>query len=244
VLIVDDDSGARLLLETHFRSIPGAEVIGSVPGAGEAYRFIMERMPDLVLLDVEMPGTSGFDLLADLKRVDLHPNVIFQTAYDKYAIRAIKNAAFDYLLKPVEREALLEALARFRASGSLQRLDKKIDALYHHLNQHRKLRFNTRQGFILIDPTELVYCKADWSYTELYFSDGTMKLATMNIGKIEQILDTDKFVRISRSVVINTAFLLSVNRKDHACTLSFMKEEHKFKLTGSHSRKLDVLTLG
>jgi DNA-binding LytR/AlgR family response regulator len=85
-----------------------------------------ERVPDILFLDVEMPGKSGFDLLNDLRKPEIQPCIIFQTAFDKYAIEAIKNAAFDYLLKPVDREAILTSLSRYKARKRQYQLGNQI----------------------------------------------------------------------------------------------------------------------
>lgn len=148
-LIVDDDAKSRELLEFHIKTISEIELIGSASNAVGAYRMMLERMPDILFLDIEMPGKSGFDLLDDLRKLEISPCIIFQTAFDKYDIEAIKNAAFDYLLKPVHREAILSSLVRFKTRVRDQRLDERIRDLLSHLNQHKKIRFNTRQGFIM-----------------------------------------------------------------------------------------------
>jgi len=219
-LIVDDDKKSRELLEYYLMKIPEIEIIGSASGADEAYSMLLERVPDILFLDVEMPGKSGFDLLADLRKLSITPCIIFQTAFDKYAIEAIKNSAFDYLQKPVDRESILAALSRYRAQAKGHNLDDQIHNLLYHLDRHKKIRFNTRQGFIMIDPSEIIYCQADWSYTEIYQSNGKKEVVSMNIGKVEALLDPARFFRINRSVVINLGFLVSVDRKRHKCFLS------------------------
>jgi len=242
IAIVDDEPACRGVLRNILRrDFPDVQVIGEAGSVAEGMDMLQQETPDLLLLDVEMPGKSGFDLLADLRKVDLHPAVIFQTAFDHYAIRAIKNSAFDYLLKPVDQEALLEALARFRSSGRLQRLDEKIDALCHHLDRHRKIRFNTRQGFILVDPTEIAYCLADWNYTELHLADGARIVVTLNIGKIEETLDPTHFIRISRSVIINRNFLKSVDKKKRQCLLGLPGKEMAFSFPAGQGKRLGEL---
>ncbi len=173
----------------------------------------------MLFLDVEMPGKTGFDLVTDLKRLNIQTCIVFQTAFDKYAIHAIKNAAFDYLLKPIDPNELREVVAKYRASKDTSILSGRIDELLSHLNQHKKMRFNTRQGFIMIDPAEIVYCQADWSYTEVYLSTGQKIVVSMNIGKVGDLLDPERFFRLNRSVIVNLESIAAVDRKSHKCVI-------------------------
>lgn len=168
-LIVDDDQRSREVLSLHLRSIPEINVIGAARDAGEALHMLMDKVPDILFLDVEMPGKTGFDLVADLKRLNIQTCVVFQTAFNHYAIQAIKTAAFDYLMKPIDPEELREVVEKYRAVKPHAHLSGKIDELMVHLNAHKKIRFNIRSGFIMIDPAEIVYCQADWSYTEIFY---------------------------------------------------------------------------
>jgi DNA-binding LytR/AlgR family response regulator len=232
-LIVDDDAKSREVLEYHLRTIPEIEIIGSALGADEACRMLLEHVPDILFLDIEMPGKSGFDLLSDLRKLEIQPCIIFQTAFDKYAIEAIKNTAFDYLLKPVEREAILAALSRYKARSGQFHLGNQISDLLIHLNQHKKIRFNTRHGFIMIDPSDIIYCQADWSYTELWFSKEKKELVTMNIGKVEKILPESVFTKISRSILVNRNFIEKLDRKKRIITLCKDSEMFEFRVAGS-----------
>ncbi len=239
VLIVDDDKKSQEVLVHHLAAITDIEILGIASSADEAYRFLLENIPDLIFLDVEMPGKSGFDLLSDIRKLNIKFGIIFQTAFDKYAIQAIKSAAFDYLLKPIDQAELLEALVKFRNSRNQQHLEEKVEQLIRQIKPVEKVRFNTRSGFIMINPAEIVYCKADWSYTEIYLSDGKMIVVSMNIGKVEALLDPDAFFRISRSIIIAIKAIASVNRKNHSCIITYGGKELTLKVTAGHMKKLD-----
>lgn len=237
-LVVDDDKKSREVLEYHLRRIPEIEIIGSASGADEALSLLLEKAPDILFLDVEMPGRSGFDLLADLRKLNIAPCIIFQTAFDKYAIEAIKHAAFDYLLKPIDKEELLVVLARYKNQTRQTKLDEKINDLCHFLNRHEKIRFSTRHGFIMIDPVEIVYCKADWNYTEIWMGSEVKEVVTINLGKVEEALPSGDFYRISRSVIINRNFIEKLDRKTRMVNLC--KGEHvvELKVAASHLNRL------
>jgi len=170
ILVVDDDPPSRQLIEKYLHTIPGITLLPSASEAETALSAILEHNPDLVFLDVEMPGKSGFDLLEELRKLDLSPCIVFQTAYNQYAIEAIRHAAFDYLLKPVDKEDLLKVLSRYKGHCQQNSLQGKLDDLIRHLHEHQKIRFNTRHGFLMIDPCDILYCQADWSYTERWLT--------------------------------------------------------------------------
>ncbi|HNW74255.1 MAG TPA: response regulator transcription factor [Bacteroidales bacterium] len=237
-LIVDDDLRSREVLSLHLRSIAGITVIGAARDAGEALHILMDKVPDILFLDVEMPGKTGFDLVADLKRLNIQTCVVFQTAFNHYAIQAIKTAAFDYLMKPIDPDELSEVVAKYRAAKPHTHLAGKIDELMAHLKAHKKIRFNTRTGFIMIDPAEIVYCQADWSYTEIYLRNGTRHTVSMNIGKVEELLNPKIFFRLNRSVLVRIDVVVSINRKTHQCMIKCASKEISFKIPAEKLREL------
>lgn len=243
-LVVDDDARSRDVLNHHLKNIPDISVIGTARGADEALSLLLEAPPDILFLDVEMPGKNGFDLVAELQRLKISTCIVFQTAYDQYAIQAIKHSAFDFLLKPIDPEELKTVVSKYRSSHKQTDLNHKIDQLMLHLDAHKKIRFNTRQGFIMIDPAEIVYCQADWSYTEIYFVNGKMHVVSMNMGKVEGLLNPAHFFRINRSVMVRIDSIVTVNRKAHQCTILYGGKEISFKIPAGNLRRLSGLLGG
>jgi DNA-binding LytR/AlgR family response regulator len=112
-------------------------------------------------------------------------------------------------------------------------MDDRITDLLTQLNQHKKIRFNTRQGFVMLDPSDIVYCQADWSYTELWFSKEKKEAVTMNIGTIEKILPEGQFAKISRSQMINRQYIEKFDRKIRLMTIRKVGEVFSLKVEGS-----------
>ncbi len=243
-LVVDDDLRSREVLTLHLGAITGMKVIGTARSAAEALSMLTEKVPDMLFLDVEMPGKTGFDLVSDLRRLNIKTCIVFQTAYDKYAIQAIKSAAFDYLMKPIDPEELREVVAKYRAGKPHSQLAGKIDDLLSHLNAHKKIRFNTRTGFIMIDPAEIVYCQADCSYTEIFLTTGTKHVVSMNIGKVEKLLNPERFIKLNRSIIVRIDSIMTVNRKTHQCTITHTGKEISFKIPAGKLRELSRLLEG
>ena len=240
-IIVDDEQKARNLLEKLIKEVSDLNVIAKAESVNQAFQLIITSQPDIVFLDIEMPNKNGFELVRMLKKASLIPIIVFITAYDKYAVEAFRCAAFDYLLKPVDKADLLNTINRIKQQTGQQSFHSKVDLLFDSLNQKNKIKLNTREGYILIDPKDIIYCKADGSYTEIHLTTGSTEVSTFHLGKIEGYLATKNFFRISRSAIINLDFLKEVNRKKKTCTLLFDSKEMIFDIPRKQIKELEKL---
>ena len=229
-----------LVLSEHLSGIPEIEVVGKTNDPANALNLVERLGPDLLFLDIEMPGKSGFEVLDELYREGLRPDVIFVTAFNIYAIRAIRYAAFDYLLKPVLKEELQNAIARLKQSSlSAPGKDEQIRLLRERVTASRVLKINSTGGFVLINPDDILFVRADWNYAEIHFDDNSHETVTLNIGTLEEMLPPGRFFRISRSVIINTLFLKRVNRKKRTTILVKEGKEFDFRIPLLNIRKLE-----
>jgi DNA-binding LytR/AlgR family response regulator len=239
VLVVEADAESGDVIEFHLRSIADIDIAGIAHNAAGALQIVSEAIPDIIMTDIDLPDKNGFELLDEIRQRKIFPGVIVCAESQKHCIQAIRSAVFDYLLKPINPAELMEAMSRFRQQHNRAGLEEKLDRLVRLLNRHEKIRFNTRHGFMMIDPSEIVYCQADWSYTEIFLQHGKVITVSMNIGKVEELLDTTRFIRVSRSVIINISTLLSVDRKTHTCIISAGEQDREFRITSVHLRNLD-----
>ena len=211
-VIVDDEPLARTRLKRLLEVHPAIEVAGEAADGETACRVIEELSPDLVFLDVQMPGMSGFDVLARLRT---RPRVIFITAHDEFAVRAFEEQAVDYLLKPVEPARLERALARVTgadpagahpAGGRLEgdRLARLIEAVERRSAGPRRIAVRRGPKVILVEPASILFCRAEDKYTVLYTAEGE-HILDRTIEDLEQTLDPSTFLRIHRSVLVNLA---------------------------------------
>jgi DNA-binding LytR/AlgR family response regulator len=206
-VIVDDEPLARTRLRRLLAEHPAIDVAGEAGDGEAACRLIDELSPDLVFLDVQMPGLSGFDVLAQL---ETRPRVIFITAHDEFAVRAFEEQAVDYLLKPVEPARLARALARVTgveaqaAGGRIEeeRLNRLIEAVERHSTGPRRIAVRRGPKVILVEPASILFCRAEDKYTVLYTADGE-HILDRTIEDLEQTLDPSTFLRIHRSVLVN-----------------------------------------
>jgi two-component system LytT family response regulator len=206
-VIVDDEPLARTRLKRLLAAHPAIEIAGEAGDGEAACRVIEELSPDLVFLDVQMPGLSGFDVLA---RLQTRPRVIFITAHDEFAVRAFEEQAVDYLLKPVEPARLERALARITATGNAaarieeERLARLLDAVERRSAGPRRIAVRRGPKVILVEPASILFCRAEDKYTVLYTAEGE-HILDRTIEDLEQSLDPSTFLRIHRSVLVNLA---------------------------------------
>jgi len=225
-LIIDDEEDARDILERLLLRLENIAIVGKASSADEGFEMILKLKPDIVFLDIQMPVKDGFALVKQLKNFKLKTTIIFVTAHVEYAIEALKVAAFDYLLKPVEFTDLKNTIQRYHEEKHKDINDQKVDLLLDMLNKKNKICFNTRTGYIYVKPDDIVYCEADVNYTSIFFGGSRKEVVTVNIGKMEEMLDREKFYRISRSYLINLDYLVKADRKLKCCEL--YKNEEKF----------------
>ena len=219
ILIVDDEPEARDLLTMLLEQVKGVKIAGYAENVDQALVQVEEQDPDLILLDIQMPGKNGFELVDSLHRTEREIGYIFVTAYDEYAIKAMRSSAIDYLLKPVDPELLKDAIWRFREERQQLVLKDRINSLLENLGIGRRIKVNTRTGFLVIDPKDIVCCTADGNYTEITMANGRSEVISNNLGSMEKELSGDGFFRISRSALINLKYLTYVDSKSSVCRL-------------------------
>lgn len=237
-VIIEDEPEALNLLHNLLTGNGLARVTGSTTDPFKAVGLISSLNPDIVFLDIKMPGKSGFDILDDLTRMNIEqPLVVFTTAYDEYAIRAFEYAAFDYLLKPVEPRRLNETVQRCR-DRNIQREKQKSILL---AETHKKLLFRNVSGFVIIDPAEIVYIEADGNYSVFHLDSDKTETVTSLLHKIEGQLPGLKFFRTSRSSIINTAYLKKINTRQLQCLL--VKNQNEFRVDISREKINDLIEI-
>jgi two-component system, LytTR family, response regulator len=239
-LIIDDDPDAIENLKKLLINHAEIRVAASITDPNLALESVRQHKPDLIFLDIQMPGKDGFEVLRELLTENLQTEVVFVTAYDKFAIDAIRFSALDYLLKPISPFDLQNALIRFFGKTKNPDTTASIQALLEKTVLHaNKLKFNTHSGFFMLSPEDIVYIQADWNYSEVFLNDTKSELVTMNIGKLEEMLPKHLFYRINRSIIINISYLVRVIRKKRLAMLVKDGKEYSFKIPLLNIRKIE-----
>ena len=218
-VVIDDEAEAREVLITLLRPFPEIDLVGTAESADRGVELILRENPDLVFLDIQMPRKNGFELVSALRGLNPPPVIVFVTAYDEYAIRAFKVSAFDYLLKPVDPDILAETLRRYKALKTSRDFSARVDHLLQHLHHDDRLRINTRSGYLMLDPSEILYAMADGNYTRIITAGGPDEVATMNLGIFYERMPAGRFARLSRSLIVNRSHIYRIDRKKRTCEL-------------------------
>ena len=239
-IIVDNEQDARDGLEKLMANhLPEVEVIDKAANAPDALALIIDKHPDLLFLDIQMPVYNGFWLADKLKNFENGTGIIFITAYDEYAIEAIKHAAFDFLTKPVSARELEKAVQRYitNKNKKKEKLSEKLSKLSDFFNK-TKIKLHTQTGFIMVKPEDIVYCEANGNYCNLHLTNGKEELVSLHLGLVEEKLPKENFLRINRSVSINLDYLDSFNRKTRTVRLIDILQKYDFHTSKTGARKL------
>jgi len=205
-IIIDDERLARVELRRLLRSSPDVTVVGEAANADEAERLIEELRPDLIFLDIQMPGRDGFALLEGLESA---PAVIFTTAYDEHALRAFDHNALDYLLKPIERGRLRIAIGKASERVGASRAHKGESPLG---SDHRIfVRDDEQCWFVPLGDVRLF--ESEGNYTRLYF-DRHKPLILRSLNRLEERLDPRAFFRANRRHIINLRLIENLEPGD------------------------------
>ncbi|MFC0878324.1 LytR/AlgR family response regulator transcription factor [Saccharicrinis sp. FJH2] len=218
-MIIDDEPEAIVYLSMILKEeFPQINIISTSNSFEDATNKVGKLKPNVIFLDIQLNENNGFDVIKYLSLNNISTYIIFVTAFENYAIEAFKTNALAYLVKPVEAEDLRIAVNKFMSQKEKDTI--KTDLL-HILNHfHPKIRFNTRTGFILVPPDEIVYCESDGNYSTLYLTDNSKKVVCLNLNTLLQQINHPKFKRISRYFIINLDFLTELDRRKKACSLA------------------------
>jgi two-component system LytT family response regulator len=212
-IIIDDENRARMSLSLLLKEYcPEVEIVAICENLPEGVKAIRKFNPDLVLLDIEMPGHSGLELLDFFDEKEINFSVIFTTAYNEYAIQAFKLSAIDYLLKPINPEELAVAVSRAQRQKAMQ-----FKALSENIQNefYEKIAVPSGSNLILLNIADIVYIKGEGAYSEVHMKDKTKHLITRNLKNFEEILLKDKrFLRIHKSYLINFNAVVLYNKSD------------------------------
>lgn len=203
VIIDDIESVAesiKLIIERYCTDV---EIVGVAHSAESGKQKIIEYKPDLVLLDIQMPGGSGFDLLRSFEQIDFE--VIFVTAYDEYAVKAIKFGALDYILKPIDIHDIRNAIERSKSKVDLKHAETRnfLNNMNNPNDPSNTLIINTEKGIVLVKISDIIHIESDGNYSVLFLINGNKLISSKNLKTYDNYLDSNMFVRIHHSHLIN-----------------------------------------
>lgn len=241
-ILIDDEKSAIATLRKHLANHKNIKVKNAFTKPAIGVQEVFSEKPDILFVDVDMPIMNGFDVAREVQTMKKAPKIVFITSYEKFAIQAIKHAAFDFILKPVNPEELAETIAKIQLSITTENGNNNQDfeALLKRIENRGKLKFNTSTGFIILDEEDIIYLEAQRNYCDIHMTHDRMETLTMNMNKVGEMLPESHFFRISRFHIINTNYLQSLERRSHSCILKAGNEDQiELKVSKRNTKLLE-----
>jgi two-component system LytT family response regulator len=215
IIIDDEQKSCEVLKKMLYNYCNDIEVCGIAYNADEGIKLVTQHNPDLVFLDIEMAGGDGFSFLNQIENIQF--KTIFTTAFDHYAVRAIKYAAFDYLLKPISIVQLRDAVEKFQANKTnfkdQQQQYEVIKRNQHKSTEFHKMAIPTLTGFEFIDINDIIWLMASDSYSIIHMMDKRQFISSNNLGKYENLLcEHHLFFRIHHSFIVNLNHITKIQK--------------------------------
>ena len=237
-LVIDDEKLARDLLLEYLEEYSQIEVVGECEKGKDALEKIDNLKPDLIFLDVQMPGMSGFDVLDQMSH---DPQVIFTTAYDQYAIKAFEKNAVDYLLKPLDEDRFKIAVDRALNRKKIEpgNLKELLDGLKASTNKNYDSHIFVQKSEKLFNlPVEdISYLEASGDYT-IITTQTDQFVSSSGIGKLEEIMNPEMFIRVHRSTIINVNFLKEIERHFNGGMIVKMQNGKSFPVSRTYAKAI------
>ena len=229
-VLVDDEKDALDGFEILLQNIGNIEIADKIQNSEIASEKIAEICPDVVFLDIDMPIKNGFEVLDEINALKINTKVVFVTAFNQYILKALRNSAFDYLTKPIDRIELKNVINRIVENKN----NNHTETI--NLQSLKMMKIPVSSGCIFLKKEDIIYLEADGNYTSIIATDSN-EISSRNIGKFEQNLINENFIRISKSLIINALYLNRFDRKNKKCILKC--NDKTYDLTVSR-RKLKV----
>lgn len=211
VIIVDDERSARLLIHEYLEAYPEFEVIAEASNGFEAVKCINDQKPDIVFLDIQMPGHNGFEVLQHLEEI---PEIVFSTAFDSYALDAFEVHAIDYLLKPYTKDRFAATIQKLKTANSFFGLIPLTEEMFQRRQKYATRVLATKQRKLIpVETSNIFYAEAYGDFCKLYLKDKTFT-SNHGISALQEKLDPELFLRTHRSFIVNINFVKEIQKTD------------------------------
>jgi len=239
-VIVDDEKKALQSLSWELTNFSDEiNVVASFTDPYEALSYLSSNTPDCLFLDIEMPTMDGFQFIQKLSNKDFP--VVITTAYNQYAIKALKNEAIDYLLKPIDTDDLKDTIVKIKKYNARTYTAERLEKILLNFNaneKHKKITFNTDGKLVFLESEEILYAESDGNYSTIYLSDGHKIVLTKKLKEVNELLPSDCFFRIHNSYIINLTKI-----KEFLKTDGYVVLQSNHKIPVSRQKKSDFLDL-
>jgi len=239
-VIVDDEIKALQSLSWELTNFSNEiKVSASFTDPFEALEYLEKNTPDCLFLDIEMPTMDGFQFIQKLTNKNFP--VVITTAYNQYAIKALKNEAIDYLLKPIDTDDLKDTIVKIKKYNSKNYSSERLEKILLNFNAnalHKKITFNTDGKLLFLESNEILYAESDGNYSTIFLSDGQKIVLTKKLKEVNDLLPKDSFFRIHNSYIINLHKI-----KEFLKTDGYVVLDSNHKIPVSRQKKSDFLDM-
>jgi DNA-binding LytR/AlgR family response regulator len=227
-ILIDDDVTARNILQKFLEDEDKVQVVASLDNTLEAVEIMLDQMPDVIFLDINMPYENGLTFALRMKESGFDTQVVFTTAFRNYALEAFSIKPFDFLVKPFGINEI---------SSLICKLEEHLFQINFFLNaslnkdDSGKLKFKTNHGYLFILPQEIVYIHSVRNYCELYLTSGLVEKVLIPMSSLSKEFKRNNFHMISRSLIINLSYIVRIDRKMKKCVMSSNENEFELPIT-------------
>ena len=205
VIIEDEDHSRRMLMTMLHENCQAINVVASADSVKTGLTAIAEQKPELVFLDIELQSETSFEILESLPEINFE--LVFSTAFDHYALKAIKFCAIDYLLKPIDLNELRIAVAKAEKRLNREHLNRNLEVLLNNLKSNSQLNhriaLSTLEGLLFVNVRDIIYCESSGPYTKFIFKEGDKIVTSKHLKEYEDLLSGYEFFRIHKSYLVN-----------------------------------------
>lgn len=205
VVLIDDEISPRIICRNYLSELSDIEIVGEASTLEDAKALIDAAQPNIVLLDIHLGNASGFDLLKQYTNPSF--NVIFITAYDQYAIAAIKAGALDYLLKPIDPEELKKAIEKSKLHSTINTEKIEIATETLHSKRTERISLSANDGYHVVWVKDIIYCSASGNYTTFHIANNKQIVISKILKEYESLLPADTFLRVHQSYLVNMNYI-------------------------------------
>lgn len=242
-IIIDDDPEAIYLLEMYLRQFPNICIIGKSTNPTEGLSLIIKDYPDLVFLDIDMPDMTGLEVAESFKNHNIHPEVIFTTAYQHYAYDALTIQPLDFLTKPFSLTDLKRVIDKYFVKLEKQKQKQKMDQFIQSQAVASQVLLPTQHALLFIDIKDIVLIKAKVNSTEVYLQDGSIETVTKRIGSLINMLQSTLIFQINRGTYVNLNYLVRIDKKKSICVIRYNNTNCEESITRSNLNNFKKLNI-
>jgi len=242
-VIIDDDPEAIYLLEMFLRQFPEIRIVGKSTKAPLALSLINRKFPDLVFLDIDMPDMTGLQVAESMKNKNFFSEIVFTTAYQQYAYKALSIEPLDFLTKPFCPEDIQKVIKKYLAKAEKKKHEQKLDKFIQSQSNPPPISVPTTHGFLYIDIKDIVYFKAKINGTEIYLQDGTVETVSIRINRLVALLNSSLIFQIHRGTYVNLNYAVRIEKKRAICILRFNNTTHEEDISKSNINNFKKLNI-